>query len=142
MNKIATFITHFRTLGSAYAQGLEKNAVLGKILPKTRMGRLGAGVLGATGAGALFKGMQEEEPGMLENAVAGGKDLLSNMSQEDLMQYASLLRGSPGGEYSMGYSPNEMYATEYPPLDDSMGYAASMTPEEQQAYLAYYGGQY
>ena len=145
MNKIATFINHFRGLGATYAQsvqqqGLEKNAFLGKLIPKTRLGRLGAGVAGATGLGALYKGMQDE-PGMLENAVEGGKDMLSNMTQEDLMNYAHILGATDAGYNQMGYAPTyDEMAMEYPDLGGTMGYSAPMTPEEEQAYLAYYGG--
>jgi hypothetical protein len=84
----------------------------------------------------------------------GGKDMLGNMSQEDVMGYANLLsqlQGGAGG-YSMGYSAGSPSPSDYAMQDlgdlgayaeqdpyATMGYEAGMSPEEMQQYMAYYG---
>lgn len=148
MNKLASFVNHYRQLGAQLAinnasQGLEKNAFLGKMLPKSRLGKLGLGLAGLTGAGVAAKSMQDE-PSMMENLYEGGKDALSNLSEEDIARYGNLLSNMYGDASTMGYSAGmedpSMYAMTdmYADPSSSMGYEASMTPEEAQAYLQYY----
>jgi hypothetical protein len=152
MNKLAMFVKHYRNLGSQQAlstmSGQEKTAFLGKLLPKSRLGKLGLGLAGLGGAGAAYKSMQDQ-PSTLENLYSGGKDALSNMSQEDLMGYANLIDQlrSGGGSSILGYGAEggqvdpSMYAMSdmYPEdASSSMGYESQMSPEEAQAYLQYY----
>jgi len=148
MNKMANFINFFKTLGAQtaieHSNGHEKTAFvrsLGKLMPKSRMGRLGLAGLGGAGAIAAYKANQDK-PSTLENMVAGGKDMLSEMSPEEMMGYINLARSLGGGDYSMGYDalsgeyPMEMA---YADPADAMGYASQMSPEEMQQYLSYYG---
>ena len=150
MNKLASFVTHYQRLGqeAAFNQlgGREKTAFLSKLLPKSRLGKLGLGAAGLLGAGAAYKSTREE-PSTLENLYEGGKDTLSNMSQEELMGYADLIARLGRGDTSglMGYSADQqvdpsMYAMTDIAQDPyaSMGYEAQMSPEEAQAYLQYY----
>lgn len=151
MNKIAQFVEHYKSLGrQAALTNLEKTA---GILPNSRLARAGLGALGLAGGIGAAKAMSSPEPSTLENMYEGGKDMLSDMSQEDLMGYANLLSQlQGGGGYSMGYdasSPAPMdYAmqdlgqldnsySQYDPYS-SMGYESQMTPEEMQQYMAYY----
>ena len=152
MNKMASFINHYRALGAQaaidqIAPSQEKTAFLNKLIPKTRLGRVGAGIAAGIGAGAAYKGTQEE-PSALAEAFEGGKDMLSNMSQEDIMGYINLMQqmnmAGPGGGGSLGYAPGgevdpSAYALQDIPMEDSMGY---MSPEEEQVFRTYYGGQY
>lgn len=151
MNKLAQFVQHYRNLGSQAALGeTEKTA---GFLPSSRMARAGLGALGLAGGIGAAKALSKPEPGALENMYEGGKDMLSNMSQEDLMGYANMLSQLQGGAgYSMGYdagtpSPSD-YATQdlgqmdynqygYDPASQ-MGYESQMTPEEMQQYMSYY----
>lgn len=155
MNKIAYFIEHFRNLGrQAALEGGEKTA---GFMPSSRMGRLGLGALGLAGGIGAAKALSRPEPSMLENMYEGGKDMLSNMSQEDVMGYANILSQMQGGQgYSMGYnagspSPSDYamqdlggdYGQDYGgydnyDVDSAMGYGAGMSPAEMQQYMAYY----
>lgn len=157
MNKLANFIEYHRNLGRQQAMldtgSLTKQAdVLSKVLPKSRMGRLalGAGVLG--GGIAASKALAPKDQSTLESLYSGGKDMLSNVSQEDLMGYLDLVQSlqQGGGQYgSMGYSaatpsPSDMYAMsdigDYGSYDpsSSMGYDAQMSPEELQQVMYYH----
>lgn len=155
MNKIAYFIEHFRNLGRRAAlEGVEKTA---GFMPSSRMGRLGLGALGLAGGIGAAKSLSQPDPGVLENMYDGGRDMLSNMSQEDLMGYANILsQMQGGGGYSMGYdvsrpSPGDYamqdlggdYEQDYGEydnfdVDSAMGYGAGMSPAEMQQYMAYY----
>lgn len=154
MNKLASFVNHYRSLGSQLAvsqqqSGLEKTAFLGKLLPKSRLGKLGLGAAGLVGGTAAMKAMQPE-PSMMENLYEGGKDALSNMSEEDVVRYGNLLSQMYNDPSSlMGYDaqgagsidPSMYTMTDmgyYPDASSSMGYEAAMSPEEAQAYLQYY----
>jgi hypothetical protein len=149
MIKVAQFIDHYRRLGAQAAQqqaGQAKHAGLSSLLPKSRMGKLGLGALGALGAGAAYKHTQQE-PGLLESAYDGGKEMLGNMSQEDLMGYAAMLEQlQGGGGYSQGYAADELSPADYSLEDlgyptngyDTSGYEAQMSPEEAAQYYAYY----
>lgn len=147
MHKLAQFVDHYRALGAQHAlsQSREKTA---RFLPSSRLGRAALGALGLGGGIAAAKSMSTPEPSTLENIYEGGKDMLSNMSQEDVMGYATMLQQlNAGGGYSMGYdagspSPSD-YAMQDIGYDDydpyaQMGYQAQMSPEEMQQYLAYY----
>jgi hypothetical protein len=153
MNKIAQFINYHRVLGSNYARNQMMSKTAG-IIPSSRLGKLTTGALGVGGALAAAKAMQPE-PSMLENMYDGGRDMLSNMSQEDLMGYANLLNQmSSQGGYSMGYDAGSMSPVDYSMSDigdpyasmgyaaqdpyASMGYEAQMSPEEMAQYMAYY----
>tara|TARA_Y100000310_G_scaffold276458_1_gene293601 strand:- start:1999 stop:2454 length:456 start_codon:yes stop_codon:yes gene_type:complete len=149
MNKIAQYINHFRNLGSQAAMrkiaaGQTKQAAA--ISPRLRNVILGLG--GGIGAGALYAA-NKEEPGMLESALEGGKDMLSNTSPEDLAGYGNLLRslGEGGGslaEYAAGqpspmdYDLQDLGGDYAADPHASMGYSAPMSPEEEAAYYAYY----
>ncbi len=148
MNKIAHFVEYYRNLGHQAA--LADRAKTAGFLPKSRLGKAALGAIGLGGGIAAAKALSRPEPSALENLYEGGKDMLSNMSQEDLMGYANLLsqlqQGGPG--YSMGYSSGSSSPTDYM-LEDigggygydpasQMGYESQMTPEEMQQYMAYY----
>ena len=148
MNKIANFVNFFRVLGAQtaieHSNGHEKTAFarsLGKLVPKSRIGKLGLAGLGGAGAVAAYKANQDQ-PSTLESMYEGGKEMLSEMSPEEMMGYVNLARSLGGGDYSMGYDalsadyPMEMA---YADPSDSMGYEAQMSPEEMQQYLSYYG---
>ena len=150
MNKLAYFASHYQRMGQEAALnqlgGQEKTAFLGRLMPKSRLGKLGLGAAGLLGAGAAYKSTREE-PSTLENLYEGGKDALSNMSQEELMGYADLISRLGRGDTSglMGYSADQgidpsMYAMTDMAPDPyaSMGYESQMSPEEAQAYLQYY----
>ena len=151
MNKLAQFVDYYRNLGrQAALADREKTA---GFLPSSRMAKAGLGVAGVLGGIGAAKALSTPEPSTLENMYEGGKDMLSNMSQEELMGYASMLAQlQGGGGYSMGYdagtpSPSD-YAMqdlgqmEYNPYGydptSQMGFEAQMTPEEMQQYMAYY----
>lgn len=166
MNKIAHFIEHYRNLGSQYAlsQGSTSTKTAG-FMPSSRMGKAALGALGIGGGIAAAKALSPE-PSMMENMYEGGKDMLSNMSQEDMMGYANLLQQmSGGGGYSMGYDAGSASPVDYSMSDlgdpyasmgyaaqdpyasmgyaaqdpyASMGYEAQMSPEEMAQYMAYY----
>lgn len=153
MNKLASYVNYYYTMGKQKAvQDLSqttKTAGLESLIPKSRMGKALLGV-GAGAAGlAGMKAMQPEPPSTLENMYEGGKDMLSNMSQEDIQSYADLVNQLRSGEV-MGYdSAMGMQADAYPydledlgyydqPAQDSMGYASQMSPQEAQQYLNYY----
>lgn len=151
MNKIAQFVEYYRNLGrQASLANREKTAGL---LPNSRMARLGLGALGLAGGIGAAKALSNPEPSTLENMYEGGKDMLSNMSQEDLMGYANMLAQlQGGGGYSMGYdastpSPSDYAMQDLGPMEygqyaydpaSQMGYESQMTPEEMQQYMAYY----
>lgn len=151
MNKIAHFVEYYRNLGrQAALADREKTA---GILPNSRMARLGLGALGLAGGIGAAKALSTPEPSALENMYEGGKDMLSNMSQEDLMGYANMLAQlQGGGGYSMGYdagspSPSDYAMQDLGQLDQvyaqydpssQMGYESQMTPEEMQQYMAFY----
>lgn len=153
MNKLAQYIDHYRNQGAQAAlqnfnSGRAKQASalgavgrgLGRALPKSRMGQLGlgvgAGVAGLAGLGALGAG--QSDPGMLEAALSGGKDMLSDLSPEDLAMYGSLLTnlGEGGGGYSH-YDAHQPSPSDYA-LED-IGYA---DPSYASGYDAGYGGGY
>ena len=149
MNKIAHYINHFRNLGSQaaiqkIAAGQTKQAA--SIPPRLRNVILGLGGIG--GAGALYKANQEE-PGMLESALEGGKDMLRNTSAEDLAGYGNIIsQFSGGGGNLAGYSAGQPSPMDYDLQDisgdyaadpyASMGYESQLSPEEEAAYYAYY----
>ena len=87
MNKIAQFVEHYRNLGRQAA--LADRQKTAGFLPNSRMARAGLGALGLAGGIGAAKALSAPEPGALENMYEGGKDMLSNMSQEDMMGYAS-----------------------------------------------------
>lgn len=157
MNKMASYVQFFVDMGkqAALQEGQTKVANLARLMPKSRMGKatLGLGALGGALAGA--KALGQPEPNALENMYEGGKDMLSNMSQEELMGYANLLgQLNQGGV--MGYDASGVQADPYsledmggyggyedpmayaPQGGDMMGYDAQMSPEEMQQYMAYY----
>jgi len=164
-NKMAQFINHYAALGAqAAAQSISsrtKTANLARFIPKSRLGRLGAGV-GAAGAGVAGFNAMRPEPSMMDSIG----DSINSMTEEDLMGYASML-GSLGGAGAdpygmMGYSAAQNpYANMQGPMedeysgydmsdigdfdtaeldDDAMGYSRAMSPEEEAQYLSYYGG--
>lgn len=151
MNKLAQFVEHYRNIGrQAALADREKTA---GFLPNSRMARLGLGALGLAGGIGAAKALSKPEPSALENMYEGGKDMLSNMSQEDLMGYANMLAQlQGGGGYSMGYgagtpSPSDYAMQDLGQMDygqydydpaSQMGYASQMSPEEMQQYMAYY----
>lgn len=151
MNKLAQFVQYYRNLGSQAALGeTEKTA---GFLPSSRLARAGLGALGLAGGIGAAKALSTPEPSALENMYEGGKDMLSSMSQEDLMGYANMLAQlQGGGGYSMGYdagspSPSDYAMQDLGHLDQAyaqydptsqMGFEAQMTPEEMQQYMAYY----
>lgn len=150
MNKLAQFVEHYRNLGrQAAISDTEKTA---GFLPSSRLARAGLGALGLAGGIGAAKALSTPEPSTLENMYEGGKDMLSDMSQEDLMGYANMLSQLQGGGYSMGYdagtpSPSDYAMQDLGQLDQAyaqydptsqMGYEAQMTPEEMQQYMAYY----
>ena len=148
MNKLAQFINHYRALGARDAINNSRTKTAG-ILPSSRLGKAALGALGIGGGIAAARALSRPDPSALENMYEGGKDMLSNMTQEDLMGYTNILQqlNSVDPGYSMGYdaatpSPAD-YAMEdldYAQYDPSsqMGYEAQMSPEEMQQYLAYY----
>jgi hypothetical protein len=147
MNKIAQYIEHFKGLGAQDAlQQIEtEQTKQAGILPTSRMGRLGVGALGALGLGAGYKALQPEDPGMLDAALSGGKDMLSNLSPEDLAMYGNLLGNlGQGGGGAMGYDSYQPSPADYALQDieqdpyASMGYETQMSPEEAAQYYAYY----
>ena len=154
MNKLASFIQYYRDLGSqaALQQEQEKTA---RFMPRSRLGKAALGALGLGGGIAAAKAMSQPEPSTLENVYEGGKDMLSNMTQEDVMGYAKLLQRLQGDEggYTVGYDASSLSPSDYAMTDlgdghdhsqvsydpyASMGYEAQMSPEEAQAYLQYY----
>lgn len=163
LTKLASFVQHFRNQGTTAAihalsrpvTGMQKQAGLANLIPKTRIGRLG-GLAGLGTAGALGYNAMRPDPSLMDTIG----DSLGSMSQEDLMGYANMLGAlshpQMQGGYSgaMGYSPIQGmqpedeygdYASdignfdtgEY--ADSDMGYSRAMSPEEQAQYLAYYG---
>ena len=152
MNKLANFAQRFYVLGSNQAaadMSNTKTAGLESLLPKSRLGKAALGV-GAGAAGLMgLKAMGRDEPSTLENLYAGGKDMLSNMSREELMGYAELVNKLRQGD-AMGYDASMgMQADAYPyemedigyydqPMGDSMGYASQMSPSEIEQYVNYY----
>lgn len=161
--KIAGFYNHFRALGAQAAitnVSREKTAgispaMLGEMIPRSRIGKLGLAA-GLGTAGALGYNAMRPDPSLMDTIG----DSLGSMSQEDLMGYANMLGAlshpQMQGGYSgaMGYSPIQGmqpedeygdYASdignfdtgEY--ADSDMGYSRAMSPEEQAQYLAYYG---
>ena len=152
MNKLAHFVQYYRNLGHQAAK--ENMAKTAGVLPNSRLGKAALGALGLGGGIAAAKALSRPEPSALENMYEGGKDMLSNMSQEDLMGYASLFNQMRGGGpgYSMGYdagtpSPSDYTMQDLGQLDQAyaqydpttqMGYESQMTPEEMQQYMAYY----
>lgn len=148
MNKLAHFIEHYRALGAqdALNAGHTKTA---RFMPSSRLGKAALGALGIGGGIAAAKAMSQPEPGMLENMYEGGKDMLSNLSQDDIMGYANMLQqlNDSGGGYSMGYDAGSLSPVDYGMQDigyadydpsSQMGYEAQMSPEEMQQYMAYY----
>jgi hypothetical protein len=155
MNKLASFIQYYRDLGSqaALQQGQEKTA---RLMPRSRLGKAALGALGLGGGIAAAKAMSQPEPSTLENMYEGGKDMLSNMTQEDVMGYANMLQqlqGGGGGGYAMGYDASSLSPSDYAMTDlgsgydqsqvnydpyATMGYEAQMSPEEIQQYMNYY----
>ena len=151
MNKLAHFVNYYRNLGQQAA--LADRQKVASFMPRSRLGKAALGALGIGGGIAAAKALSQPEPNVLENMYEGGKDMLSNMSQEELMGYANLLSQlQGGGGYSMGYSsgspspsdyamedigPMESAYANYSP-DSQMGYEAQMSPEEMQQYMAYY----
>ena len=147
MNKLAQYIDYYRNLGRQAA--LSETQKVAGIMPSSRLGKAALGALGIGGGIAAARAMSRPEPSALENMYEGGKDMLSNMSQEDLMGYASLLQQlqGGGGAYSMGYDSGTPSPTDYAMQDigyyapspaDQMGYEAQMSPEEMELYRAYY----
>ncbi len=164
-NKMAQFINHYTILGArAAAESIystTKTANLARLIPRSRLGRLGVGV-GAAGAGVAGVNAIRPEPSMMDSIG----DSLNSMSEEDLMGYASMLGslGSGGSDpYGMmGYSPTQNPYANMPGTmddsysgydmsdigdfdtaeldDDAMGYSRPMSPEEEAQYLSYYGG--
>lgn len=173
MNKLAQYIDHYRNQGAQAAlqnfnSGQTKQASvlgaigrgLGRALPKSRMGQLGMGVgASAVGLGAL--NASQPDPGMLDAALTGGKDMLSDLSPEDLAMYGSLLSNLGGGgagythydahqpspadyaledvgyadpSYASGYDSG--YGGGYDP--NTMGYDLPMSPEEESVYYDAY----
>ena len=147
MNKIAQYIEHFKGLGAQAAlQQIEtEQTKQAGILPTSRMGRLGAGALGALGLGAGYKALRQEDPSMLDSALTGGKEMLSDLSPEDLAMYGNLLTnlGAGGGGYA-SYDARQPSPADYVLQDigmdphASMGYESQMSPEEVAQYYAYY----
>ena len=159
MNKIAQFVEHYRNLGiQAALANREKTA---GFMPSSRMGKAALGALGLAGGVGAAKALSQPEPSTLENIYEGGKDMLSNMTQEDMMGYANMLSQlQGGGGYSMGYDAGSPSPADYAMEDigaydpsyasgydsgyanydpsHSMGYESQMTPEEMQQYMAYY----
>jgi len=147
MNKLAQFVEHYRNLGrQAALADREKTA---GILPNSRMGKAALGALGIGGGIAAAKALSRPEPSTLENLYEGGKDMLSNMTQEELMGYANMLSQlQRGGGYSMGYDAGSISPVDYSMQDigqeyaydpsSQMGYEAAMSPEEMQQYMNYY----
>jgi hypothetical protein len=150
MNKLAHFVDYYRNLGrQAALQQTEKTAGM---MPRSRLGKAALGALGIGGGIAAAKALSQPEPSAMENLYEGGRDMLSNMSQEELMGYANMLSqlqgGGGGGGYSMGYSAGSPSPTDYTMQDlgegyaqdpsSQMGYESQMTPEEMQQYMAYY----
>ena len=155
MNKLAYFVEHYSNLGrQAAIQDIQNgHTKTAGIIPSSRMGKALLGAAGLGGGLAAYKATRPE-PSALENMYEGGKDMLSNMSQEDLMGYANLLSQlqSGGGGYSMGYNAGSPSPSDYAMQDlgdlggyaaqdpyATMGYEAGMSPEEMQQYMAYYG---
>jgi len=153
MNKLASYVNYYYTMGKQKAledlAGTTKTAGLESLIPRSRMGKAMLG-LGAAGAGiAGVKAMQPDQPSTLENLYEGGKEMVGNMTQEDIQGYADLINQLRSGEV-MGYdSAMGMQADAYPygledlgyydqPAQDSMGYASQMSPEEMQQYIDYY----
>ena len=151
MNKLAQFIEYYENLGRQAAMS-DRQKTAG-FLPTSRLGRLGLGALGLAGGIGAAKALSTPEPSALENLYEGGKDMLSNMSQEDVMGYANMLSQlQGGGGYSMGYDSGTPSPSDYTMQDlgqlganygeydpySSMGYESQMSPEEMQQYMAYY----
>ena len=147
MNKLAQYIDYYRNLGRQAA--LAETQKVASIMPRSRLGKAALGALGIGGGIAAARAMSRPEPSALENIYEGGKDMLSNMSQEDLMGYANLLQQlqGGGGGYSMGYDSGAPSPMDYAMQDigyyepnpaDQMGYEAPMSPEEMELYRAYY----
>jgi|11_taG_2_1085331.scaffolds.fasta_scaffold00143_10 hypothetical protein len=146
MQKVANFINFFSALGAQAAldgnQPHIKTAFLKRLIPKSRGGRVALG-LGALGAGVAGMRASREEPSTLDNMLDGGKEMLSDMSPEEIMGYINLARSMQDPQAAMmGYSaPGAMdYAMPMDP-QESMGYSADMSPEEYNQYLDYYGSQ-
>ena len=153
MNKLAQFVDYYRNLGrQAALADREKTA---GFLPSSRMAKAGLGVAGVLGGIGAAKALSTPEPSTLENMYEGGKDMLSNMSQEELMGYASILgQLGQGSGYAMNYaagtpSPSDyslqdlgQLDQEYASYDPSsmMGYSYQMTPEEAYQYMAFNAG--
>lgn len=159
MNKLAQFVDYYKNLGRQAAQAdREKTA---GFLPSSRLGKAGLGALGLAGGIGAAKALSQPEPSALESIYEGGKDMLSNMSQEELMGYANMLSQlQQGGGYSMGYDAGSPSPADYTMQDigaydpsyasgydagyadydpsASMGYEAQMSPEEMSQYMAYY----
>ena len=150
MNKIAKFVDYYRNLGrQAALADRQKAAGFMPRMPRSRMGKAALGALGIGGGIAAARALSQPEPSALENMYEGGKDMLSNMSQEELMGYANLISQLQSGDgYSMGYSaaspsPSDYAMADIGPIDSydpssQMGYEAQMSPEEMQQYMAYY----
>tara|TARA_Y100000592_G_scaffold22091_1_gene34190 strand:- start:9321 stop:9755 length:435 start_codon:yes stop_codon:yes gene_type:complete len=143
MQKVANMVNFFRVLGAQAAlegySSHEKTAFLRRMMPKSRGGKALLG-LGALGAGIAGMRAAREEPSALENMYEGGKEMLSEMSPEEIMGYVNLARSMGSGDY-MAYSPNQGLGdlAYMDPSMDAMGYEAQMSPEEMQQYLSYYG---
>ena len=149
MNKIAQFVDYYRNLGRQDAMAASQKTA--GMLPSSRLVKAALGALGIAGGIGAAKALSRPEPSTLENLYEGGKDMLSNMSQEDLMGYARLLQNAQGGGgySSMGYSAASPSPSDYAMQDlgsmdygedpyAQMGYEAQMSPEEMQQYMAYY----
>ena len=158
--KLATYLEFYRNLGRKAA--LQETNKTAGFMPKSRLGKAALGAVGLGGGIAAAKALTQPEPSTLESMYQGGKDMLSNMTQEDMMGYMNMLSQlqGGGGGYSMGYdasspSPSDYsmqdlgdYDTSYsmgydsayaqPDSYSSMGYEAQMSPEEIQQYMAYY----
>ena len=95
MNKLANYVNYYRNLGrQAALQQTEKTAGM---MPRSRLGKAALGALGIGGGIAAAKALSQPEPSTMENLYEGGKDMLSNMSQEELMGYATMLGQLQGG---------------------------------------------
>lgn len=147
MNKLAHFVQYYRNLG--YQAAMADRTKTAGFLPRSRLGKAALGALGVGGGIAAAKALSRPDPSTLESLYEGGKDMLSNMSQEDLMGYANMLSQLQGNSgYAMGYSSASPSPTDYlmedinPGYDydpdSQMGYESQMTPEEMQQYMAYY----
>lgn len=135
MNKIAHYIEYYRNLGSQYALTQGTTTKTAGLMPSSRMGKATLGALGIGGGIAAAKAMSPE-PSMVENMYEGGKDMLSDMSQEDMMGYANLLQQmSGGGGYSMGYDAGSASPVDYSMSDLGDPYA-SMGYDTQDPYAS------